>query len=84
MKVFQMNDCDWYMAENLIQAIDLYSRDYGLDFENQPRELEECEMQNLMFTDEDGADLPRSFAEELKIRLAKENVQPQLFASTEY
>jgi len=86
MKVFQMNECDWYMAESAEEARIGYDRDYdpGDDSENQPRELEEYEMQSLMFTDEDGADLPRSFAEELKIRLSKENVKHGIFASTEY
>lgn len=85
MKVFQMNECDWYMAESAEEARVKYARDYdpGDDSENQPRELELHEMHNLMFIDEDGADLPRSFAEELKIRLAKENVTHGLFASTE-
>ena len=86
MKVFQMNECDWYMAESAEQARIKYARDYdpGDDSENQPRESKEFEMNSLMFIDEGGADLPRSFAEELKIRLKKKNAQHGLFASTEY
>ena len=85
MKVFQMNDCDWYMAESAEEAQVEYGRDYdpGDPLENQPRELEEYEMNTLTFTDDDG-DLTRTFAEELKIRLSGEDVKHGIFASTEY
>jgi len=80
-----MNDSDWYMAESAEEAKVEYGKDYdpGDPDENQPRELTEFEMNNLMFTDDDG-DLPRSFSEELKIRLDKEDVRHGIFASTEY
>lgn len=87
MRVFKLNECDWYMAETLEQAIASYMLETGLprdEAADEPRELTAEEMQRLVFVDDDNHvnEVRRSFAEELGRRLATDP-RPQLFASTE-
>jgi hypothetical protein len=93
-RVFKVNDCDWYIARTLEEAIATWVRDTGWndcdDFED-ARELSEAELDRLKFIED--RELPRedwvrrTFREELDRRSASgapEDRKPGMFASTEY
>lgn len=100
MKIYQMNDCEWWMAESEEDAIrDIalhYGSGYGTDKvelvrdgylnEDCPRELTNEEMDRLRFVDEMGnPESPkRSFREELRCRIEAGVTKPEMFASTEF
>ncbi len=84
MKVFQINDCDWYMAPTLEGAIQQAMSDSGLPRDevcDSPRELSEADMDDLTFTDDEGN--RRTFTEELRRRLTA-GARTEMFASTEF
>jgi len=82
MKVFSLNDYEWYAAETLEEAIAAEMKDTGLPrdevvdgFEG---ELTEEQMDTLRYHDEDGQS--RTFREHLQ-RMQEEGVEfPCLFA----
>jgi hypothetical protein len=100
IKVFQMNDCDWYagataddairgMAENLCydttpEAIAEMCEEYTVE----PVELTAEDMERTMFSDEDEDGTPgqvtRSFRAQLDAMIAAGDEFPYFFASTEY
>lgn len=84
MKVFKLNDCDWYMAETLEDAVKLVCNDTGLppdEAADEPSEETPERMARLNFVDHDGSE--RTFAEELQRRVAA-GKKPGMFASTEF
>jgi len=83
IKVFQMNDYDWYLAETAEEAFAQYNADCGpLDKEeNQPRELSQEELSKTIFTYETGVKMP--FAVRLKCMIERGDINPQLFATIE-
>lgn len=85
MKIFKMNDCDWWMAPTLEEAVADIKEYYGVDefdfTENEPRELTEEEMDRIMFRGEDGEPV-HSFREELRQRVEL-GQGTQMFGSTE-
>jgi len=83
VKIFQMNEYDWYLAETAGQASAHYNFDYGPlnEEENQPRELDEKELESTFFTYESGVKL--SFADRLKCMIELGDTAPQFFATTE-
>lgn len=84
MKVFKINECDWYMAETLEAAIQQAMEDTGLPRDeavDNPREEPPNRMQKLIYTDDDGT--RRTFQEELARRVAA-GAKAEMFASTEY
>lgn len=88
MKVFELTDCEWWMAETLEQAIADYLKLSGMSPEqaeadhifDEPGELGDAAMDKLIFNDDDGK---RTFREELKQRIAA-GCGSELFATTEY
>ncbi len=84
LKIFQMNDCDWYVADTLEAAIQQCCEDSGLprdEATDDPQELSDADLDRLIFND-DGT--TRTFRAELD-RLAVLGIhRPQMFASTEY
>ena len=87
MKVFAMNDWDWWAAETLEEAKGAYWREMGIedadeDFLDDAHELDEEEMNHFQFNDDDGT--KRSFREQLKNMIASGAKFPAFFASTEY
>lgn len=90
IKVFQLDDCDWWAGESLAACIAAAREQCGAgsycDAEQEGRELTAEEMRRLkMHRDEDRRDAPVSFAEHLAELVAcKAERFPQLFASTEY
>lgn len=84
MKVFQLNDYEWYMAPTLEEAIDEAVRLTGLP-RDEAADDDACEvtsedMQRLRFKEDDGS--VRTFAEELTRRISA-GAKTELFASTE-
>lgn len=50
-KVFKLNDCDWYVARSLEEAIEAARTDYGNDPEmiEEPRELTQADLARAKF-----------------------------------
>lgn len=90
MKLFQMNDCDWWIGETISDCIKDCIAEYGCDLDDfdDARELDDLELDSLIFTDddEDGvrAGEKRTFREQLAIEVAKGGEFPRMFASTEF
>ncbi len=87
MKVFQMNDCDWMIGLSLIDCKRAYLRDYCEDTD-EARELDEEELDTLIFTDCDENETPsgikRTFREQVQVEISACGEFPRLFASTEF
>lgn len=86
MKVYRVNDCEWYMALTLDEAIAKAMEDSGLPrdeaADGDACEVSPDEMNRLIFVEDDDL-TKRTFAEELALRVA--DGQPaQAFATTEY
>jgi hypothetical protein len=82
--VYQINDCDWWLARSMDEAkeaaLKAYSRDeYMID---DPRELTQADLERIQYHDEYHRAV-HSFAVELEIRVAA-GPKVELFASTEY
>ena len=97
-RVFRLNDCDWWFARSLEEAIADYKHQTGAGDEEleDARELTEEELDRLMFTDDPDDPLSatlHTFRDELRARIqlqgeleAEHGIprKPELFASTEY
>ncbi len=87
MNIFRLNDCDWWMAETLEEAITDFVKDVGMSEEeaiDNPAVLDEEQLESHIFTDHDAANSPRrTFKEELQLRIER-GAKSEMFASTEY
>lgn len=90
MRVYAMNDCDWWMARSLEEAKADYCHETGsTEAELCPdaRELTDEELDRLRITDTDENERPtgkaRSFRKELQRRVDEGVTKPEMFASTE-
>lgn len=85
IKVFALNDCDWYAATSLKEAIRAWKEETGMTDEelDSPTEVTEQDMDRLKFIDEDTNE-KRTFREELKRRIDAKAKFPQFFATTEF
>lgn len=84
MKVFRINDYDWYMAGSLDEAINLAVADCGMprdEVVDRPCEVSDEAMKELMFFKRDWSKW--SFAEELQHQI-QAGAKPGMFASTEH
>lgn len=88
MKIFQLNDCDWFIGETLDACKAEYLANYGEDVDDDAHELTDNELDTLMFNVCDGDERltgeNRTFREQLAIEVAAGGEFPRLFASTEY
>lgn len=86
IKVFKLDDCDWWAGENLADTIAEARKQCGPGCYDNAEEdavgVSDEAMQTLKFVDEDGT--TRTFAEELQRRIDAGAEFPSLFASTEY
>lgn len=88
MKIFKVNDCDWFAAETLEEALECARRECGYDddsFED-PYELDDEELDRLQYQFTDDYDKPlqtMSFRAALAKRIADGEKFPYMFASTE-
>ena len=96
IKIFAMNDCDWYAAESVEDAlkamaevwsykttpegITAMQQDFSADH---PEELHDKELDLLNYRDEDEISV-RTFREQLAQMIADGQKFPCFFASTEY
>ncbi len=86
LKVFKMNDCDWWMDYNLIDAIINYSEFIMIPSEestDDPYQLSKKSLNTLEFYPDDDSVNKYSFLEELQRRQSI-SAEPGFFASTEY
>ena len=85
MKVFQMNDCEWWAAETLEEAKSSYFQITGLTEADRPfddpHELSAKEMDRLQFIRDDGS--VRSFRDQLDWMVSNGKSFPCFFGSTE-
>lgn len=93
LRVFRMNDCEWWLATTLEQAKADYMKTVGPmpeeDAFDEPHELSDDELLKLHFVDMDDGERAigksrRTFREELSLQRAADPVTPRLFACTEY
>lgn len=91
IKVFRMDDNEWWAGESLEACVAEGRRQCGAecypDDPDEQHELSDEEMQQLVFIDEsDGAEPPvkRTFAEELARRIAAGEKFPQAFAAEDW
>lgn len=91
-KVFEMNDCDWWMARSKKEAIESFKSFHEINSEEEledfnlipedVKEIDEKSLEKLKYFDED-RNFTLSFKEELIDRI-KNDPKPQLFATTEF
>jgi len=89
IKIFKLNDCDWFAAETLEEAIECAKRECGYDADSfdDPYELGDDDLDRLQFQFTDDDDKPletMSFRDALAKRIADGEQFPYLFASTEH
>lgn len=86
IKVFRLNDFEWWAGPSLAACIADWKKWTGLDEEelDDPRELTAEEMARVKFVDPDDDYRERSFESELAERIAAGLEFPQPFATTEY
>jgi len=91
IKVFRMNDCDWYAGRNLEEVKTFMLAQTGMPGDeafDDPQELPDQAMNKLCFRHTDEDDLPEgqtiSFAERLAEMIAEGQEFPAFFASTEW
>lgn len=93
LRVFRLNDCDWWIARTLEEAKVSYQGECGpMDDEeafDEPRELTDEELDRLKFHDRDDRDRVirktiRTFREELRQQIKADPTTPRMFACTEY
>lgn len=83
MKVYRINDCEWYTANSLEEAITLAMEETGMprdEVTDRPREVTDEEMNRLKFVNRDGSKW--TFAFELQNRIGA-GMKPGFFATTE-
>lgn len=86
-KVWVLNDCDWWMAPTLEQAINDYLRETGVDFIEAVPDLNDCvalsedEMKTMSYEDDDGV---KTTFFNVYQRYLSEGKVSNFFASTEY
>lgn len=85
LRVFRMDDCDWWIGESADSCIEDRQSTYGPDEDFDREEvhgLSDEQMQALVYTDGNGSQ--RTFKEQLGIEIASGGDFPRLFATTEF
>lgn len=93
MKIFKLNDCDWYAAKDMKSAIEqiMFDMSDTCEFcvDSSAHELTDDEMDSLKFVDyteneESSPTTTRTFREQLVIMVERGDEFPCLFATTEF
>lgn len=89
MKIFKLNDCDWYAAKDMKSAIEqiMFDMSDTCEFcvDSSAHELTDDEMDSLKFVDyTDSPTTTRTFREQLVIMVERGDEFPCLFATTEF
>lgn len=85
IKVFALDDIEYWAGESLADCIVAGKAECGLDAYDEPddqHEVSEEAMHRLKFQDDDGT--VRTFAEELALRVAAGETFPQPFAASDW
>lgn len=85
IKVFRLNDYEWWAARSLEEARSDYTETTGLSGEDafdHPTQLSDEEMDQFIFIGDDGTKV--SFRQHLSNSIARGNQFPGPFATTEY
>lgn len=84
LKVFKLNQADWWLAETVEQGVEACCKYYELPQDEcidiEPFEVPDADLDRLTLTDEDGT--KKTFREALK-DMNLESGYPSVFASTE-
>ena len=88
MRVFRVNDCDWWMVETKEQARDAAIAFYGSGPDDvytldEIAEVSDEAMDRLKVGDEDDGKT-RTFRQQVAKRIKEGVTNPEMFASTEY
>jgi hypothetical protein len=84
MRVFRVNDFDWWMAETAEQAKSAAIEFYGdEDMVDEVVELTDDQLSSHTFYDEDD-ETTKTFEQQLLKRIKEGATTPEMFASTEY
>lgn len=86
IKLFQVNDCEWYAAETIKQAVECAEQIYDCTVED-PREVTEEEMDRLHFLkmeDDDNPGEQITFRQRLQEMIDAGESFPEFFATSEY
>lgn len=87
IKVFQLNDCDWWAGSDLESVKAAYLAETGVDQDeafDEPYELSEAQIERLKFRRDDDNHTEATFKEELERMVAEGQKFPCFSASTEY
>ncbi|UYK82274.1 hypothetical protein NG829_08290 [Xanthomonas sacchari] len=90
MKIFRIDDCDWWIGPDAESVLAAVKDDTGMDDEDLEdfHEVSADDLDRLKFadTDEDERTVgePRSFREQMAIEIAAGGNFPRLFATTEF
>lgn len=90
MRVYRMDDMEWWVGESLAACVAEGRRQCGADCypdSDEQHELSDADLQRLMFIDEsDGAEPPvkRTFAEQLAREVAEGGPFPRPFAAEDW
>ncbi len=90
MRVYRMDDMEWWVGESLAACVAEGRRQCGADCypdSDEQHELSDDELQRLIFIDEsDGAEPPvkRTFAEQLAREVAEGGAFPRPFAAEDW
>ena len=89
-KIFMINECEWYKARNIYEAIDTAMNETGLSFQEacdaELHELSDAEAETLMYVDLEDNLNSEKMPFKLRLEWEMDNlpVKPGIFASTEY
>lgn len=93
IKIYQMNDCDWFAGESAASCIakwcksyDYTPAEYAQDYGNNgkfPREITDAEMDKIILSNDDG-EPDVSFREGLAAMIREGVSFPAMFATTEF
>lgn len=88
IKIFKLNDCDWWAGSDLESVKADYLKTTGEteldDTFDEPYELSDALMERLKFRRDDDNHTEVTFKEELARQIAEGQEFPCFFASTEY
>lgn len=90
VRVYRMDDMEWWVGESLAACVEEGRRQCGADCypdSDEQHELSDAELQRLMFIDEsDGAEpaVKRTFAEQLAREIAEGGPFPRPFAAEDW
>jgi hypothetical protein len=82
--VFAMDDCEWWLARSLEEAVEDYTKRYDPDPEMiaEAHRLSEADMDRLQYTDENKTQW--SFRERLSYLAESGRLSVEMFATTEF